>query len=84
MPVGVRPATGSNPTITSNRAGRATDRPMATTSFATDDPVRRWLKISRSSTSPMAGARTNTDRTRAGRIAQPHSSWAWKYIAADT
>ena len=45
---------------------------MATTSFATDDPVRRWLKISRSRTSPMAGASTNTDTNRAGRIDQPH------------
>ena len=57
---------------------------MATTSLATADAVRRWRKISRSSTSPSAGASTNTDRTRAGTIGQPHSSRAWKYMAADT
>ena len=35
------------------------------------------------STNPIAGARMNTERPRAGRIGHPHSTRAWKYMAAD-
>ncbi len=56
---------------------------MATTSLATAELVRRWRKMSRSSTSPMAGATTRTARTKAGTMLQPHSFRAWKYRAAE-
>ena len=84
MPVGVRPATASKSAMMSNSSGMATVRPRATTSLATAEAVRRWLKISRSSNSPSAGASTNTERMRAGTMPQPHSSRALKNIAADT
>jgi hypothetical protein len=32
---------------------------------------------------PTAGASRNTDTTSAGRIGQPHSSRAWKNMAAE-
>ena len=67
----------------SNRAGRATLSPMVTTSFATALAVRRLRKIKRSSSSPTAGASTNTERISAGTIGQPHPSVALKYMAAD-
>src|SRR5918995_7123550 len=84
MPWGVWPATGWKSASSSNRLGRATERPMVTTSFATAEAVRRWRKMRRSSTRPMNGANTNTDKIRAGTVPQPHSSRAWKYMAADT
>ena len=83
MPSGVWPATAWKLVTSSNRFGRATVRPMVTTSFATAGAVRRWRKMSRSSSSPMSGATTNTDRTRAGTVAHPHSSRAWKNSAAE-
>ena len=64
--------------------GIATVRPMATTSLATAELVRRWRKIRRSSTSPRRGARMKTESTSAGMISQPHSTRAWKYMAAET
>ena len=57
--------------------------PRATTSLATDEAVRRWLKIKRSSSRPTSGASTKTDRTNAGRMSQPHVSRAWKNMAAE-
>jgi hypothetical protein len=84
MPVGVRPATAENPVTSSNRLGRATVKPMATTSLATAEELPRCRKISRSSTSPIAGARMKTDRTSAGMTGHPQSVRAWKYMAADT
>ena len=83
MPCGVRPATASNPTITSKRLGMATARPSATTSLASAEPVRRCRKTRRSMARPTSGASTNTDSTRAGTIAHSHSVRAWKYIAAE-
>ena len=32
----------------------------------------------------MSGASTSTERTKAGTMSQPHSTRAWKYMAADT
>jgi hypothetical protein len=64
--------------------GIATVRPMATTSLATAELVRRWRKTKRSSTSPSRGATMNTETTSAGMISQPHSTRAWKYMAAET
>jgi hypothetical protein len=65
-------------------AGMATVRPMVTTSLASAELVRRWRKITRSSSRPSAGARMKTDTTSAGTRPQPHTVRAWKYMAADT
>ena len=84
MPVGVRPATAENPVTNSNRLGRATVNPIATTSLATADELLKYRNINRSRTSPMSGARMNTARISAGTTCHPHSVRAWKYMAADT
>ena len=62
----------------------ATAKPMPTTSFGSAPTLRNGRKISRSSTSPISGAITNTARITAGAIPQPHATRPLKYIAADT
>ncbi len=84
MPSGVRPATAWKPTSSSKMLGIATVRPIATTSLASDELVWRCRKIRRSSSRPIAGASTRTDTTKAGMVPQPHTSRAWKYMAAET
>jgi hypothetical protein len=39
--------------------------------------------MSRSSTSPISGARITTDTITDGQIPQPHTVWALKYRTAD-
>ena len=83
-PSGVFPATPEKPVSVSKRLGSATDNPIATTSFETAEAVLRCRKISRSMRKPIRGASTNTARISAGTVDHPHSTRAWKYIAAET
>ena len=83
MPVICRPATALNRAAQLKISGRATLRPMVTTSFDTAEAVRRWRKMARSSTRPTSGASTNTDTSRAAHLGQPHTLWALKYMAAE-
>ena len=78
-----RPATAENRAAWLNSSGRATLKPMATTSLDTAEAVLRCRKISRSSTRPTSGASTKAETTSAAHLGQPHSVWALKYMAAE-
>ena len=68
----------------SKRLGSATARPIVTTSFAMADALRRWRKITTSSSTPTSGANTTTDSRIDGSSGHSHSTLVLKNIAAET
>jgi hypothetical protein len=68
----------------SKRLGIATDKPMVSTNLGKAAVVRRLRKISRSRSSPIAGARMNTETRTEGTMPHSHTTRILKNMAAET